>query len=199
MIRFEKVSFEQFLKDWSKDRPNPPTEKEKSVIKEIYDSIKLPKRSTEGSAGYDFYSPFNLHLPGEQLVMTPPRTPSIVTQNSYMYPEYNFMREYLCIPTGIRFVTDRKDIVLLCVPRSGLGFKHGFRLRNTTGVIDADYCNSDNEGHIMAKIGSEMPVDIEIGKAFMQGIIVPFLTVDDESTEDMQERNGGFGSTDGKS
>ncbi len=43
MRKFEKISFEQFIKDVKDDRM-------------LYDSIDLPKRSTKNSAGYDIKS-----------------------------------------------------------------------------------------------------------------------------------------------
>ena len=43
MRKFEKISFEQFIKDVKDDRM-------------LYDSIELPKRSTMKSAGYDIKS-----------------------------------------------------------------------------------------------------------------------------------------------
>jgi dUTP pyrophosphatase len=43
MRKFEKISFEQFIKDVKDDRM-------------LYDSIELPKRSTKNSAGYDIKS-----------------------------------------------------------------------------------------------------------------------------------------------
>ena len=43
MRKFEKISFEQFVKDVKDDRM-------------LYDSIELPKRSTKNSAGYDIRS-----------------------------------------------------------------------------------------------------------------------------------------------
>ena len=45
-----------------------------------------------------------------------------------------------------------KNVVLLIVPRSGLGFKYRLSLMNTVGVIDSDYSDADNYGHIMIKI-----------------------------------------------
>lgn len=71
------------------------------------------------------------------------------------------------------------------------------QLDNTVGIIDSDYYNSDNEGHIMAKLtndGNEgKTIDIEEGKGYMQGIFVPYgITEDDDATG---IRNGGFGST----
>ena len=41
--------------------------------------------------------------------------------------------------------------VLAIFPRSGLGFKYRLQLNNTVGIIDSDYFNSDNEGHILLK------------------------------------------------
>ena len=43
MRKFEKISFEQFVKDVKEDRM-------------LYDNIELPKRSTKKSAGYDIRS-----------------------------------------------------------------------------------------------------------------------------------------------
>ena len=56
--KFEKVSFEQYAKDFEMDQD----------VKEVYDNIKLPYRATKGSAGYDFYSPIDFTLqPGETI------------------------------------------------------------------------------------------------------------------------------------
>ena len=51
VAKFEKVSFEQFKKDWA------DTFYVTDGIEKIYEDIKLPKRATAGSAGYDFYEP----------------------------------------------------------------------------------------------------------------------------------------------
>lgn len=62
IAKFEKVSFEQFKKDWQGEHPQDTEE----VIREIYDGIRLPKRATAGSAGYDFFAPAAFTLkPGE--------------------------------------------------------------------------------------------------------------------------------------
>lgn len=156
MIKFEKVKKEQFDKDIS----------ENICAIGNYEDIKLPERSTEGSAGYDFYSPVKLDcIPGV----------------------------WYTIPTGIKFVTDRKDIVLLCVPRSGLGCKKHFALLNTIGVIDSDYQYAQNDGHIMIKFKVDIELSISPGDKILQGIIIPYLTVDEDETN--VKRTGGFGST----
>ncbi len=132
-----------------------------------YEAIKLPARATSGSAGYDFFAPCDISLsPGESIK----------------------------IPTGIRVCLDA-DAFLMCVPRSGLGFKHRIGMDNTVCIVDQDYFFSDNEGHIHCKLhnGGDHDVFIPRGSAYMQGIILPYLlTVDDDATG---VRNGGFGST----
>lgn len=168
MSHFEKVSFEQ----WKADCGIKGLEDEE--LKEWYDAIRLPGRATASSAGCDFYMPFNLGFePGSKWK----------------------------IATGVRWVcgdAEDRDKVLLIVPRSGLGFKYGIRLSNTVGVIDADYCDSDNEGHIIISLenpsGQRMP--LEEGKPFAQGIVVRYEVP--EGTESDAARNGGFGSTDVK-
>ena len=166
IAKFEKVSYEQFKKDLSSCFPN--FYKEEDMIKEIYDSIELPQRATTGSAGYDFKIPtFLLMSKGE---------------------------DYL-IPTGIRCNID-DGWVLKLYPKSGLGTKYGFELINTVGIIDSDYYYSDNEGHILAKIKHTQGtnyLEIHKGKAFMQGVFVPYGITTDDNANNI--RNGGFGST----
>lgn len=136
---------------------------------EVYSKLKKPHRATAMSAGYDFYSPFDFHLePG----MT------------------------IKIPTGIRAKMP-EDYVLMIYPRSGLGFKYRLQLNNTVGVIDSDYYNALNEGHIMIKITNDSnegkALDIKAGEAFAQGIFMQYGIVEDDDAKDI--RVGGFGST----
>ena len=53
IAQFHKVSFEQFAEGFQ----DTFGEMKEGELKEIYQSIKLPKRATAGSAGYDFYTP----------------------------------------------------------------------------------------------------------------------------------------------
>ncbi len=164
VAKFEKVSFEQFLKDWQKNIGSNEAE-----IKKIYDSISLPKRATKQSAGYDFYAPID------------------ITMNP---------NEVLLIPSGIRAKID-DGYVLMLFPRSSLGFKYRMQLNNTVGVIDADYYNAENEGHIMCKFMNDSrdgkQLHVEAGQGMVQGIFMSFgITVDDDAD---QVRTGGIGST----
>ena len=104
--------------------------------------------------------------------------------------------EVLLVPSGIRAKID-DGYVLMLYPRSSLGFKYRMQLNNTVGVIDADYYNADNEGHIMCKFMNDSrdgkQLNVEAGQGMVQGIFMSFgITVDDESNE---ERTGGIGST----
>ena len=64
IAKFHKVSYEQFKEGWT----DTFGKIEDGKIKEIYDGIRLPKRATSGSAGYDFYAPVTVVLkPGETI------------------------------------------------------------------------------------------------------------------------------------
>lgn len=134
-----------------------------------YNEIKLPQRATSGSAGYDFFSPIDFSLaPGETIK----------------------------IPTGIRSKINN-GWVLKIYPRSGLGFKFRLQLNNTVGIIDSDYYNSDNEGHIFIKFTNASnegkTVTIKKGEGFAQGIFLEYGITEDDDVSEI--RNGGFGST----
>ena len=64
IAKFHKVSYEQFREGFLDVFP----ETEEANLTEIYENLKLPKRATKGSAGYDFFTPVNIVLnPGESL------------------------------------------------------------------------------------------------------------------------------------
>lgn len=140
-------------------------------IKDIYEAILVPKRATKGSAGHDFYAPCSITLKPQETIK---------------------------IPTGIRVRMD-EGWVLQLFPRSSLGFKYSMQLNNTVGIIDSDYYDSSNEGHIFTKITNDSKelktIDLKRGEAFIQGIFLPFGICEDDACEDI--RDGGFGSTNG--
>ena len=80
-------------------------------------------------------------------------------------------------------------------PRSSIGFKYQVGLANTTGIIDSDYYNGDNEGHIMVKLVNhgDKVFSVNEGEKIVQGIFLQYgITVDDDANG---ERKGGLGST----
>ena len=167
MNKFEKISERQFFTDFAEYLNDECLDPRDS--KAVYNMIKLPKRATKGSAGYDMFAPYDITIPPKGTVK---------------------------VPTGIRVHLD-DDKFLAIYPRSGLGFKYKMQLYNSVGVIDADYSNSDNEGHIWAKFYNDSPdgktIIIKQGEAMCQCIIQQYFTTIDDIADGA--RNGGFGST----
>ena len=171
MAEFSNVSFQQFKNDWIDTFPELMNGLSNydidEHIRDIYDNIKLPKRATAQSSGYDFFSPMSF-------VLEP--------------------NDSIKIPTGIRCEMYDGWTMLLFI-RSSLGFKHGLSMPTSVSVIDSDYFDADNEGHIMVKLRNNgtKSVRVDKGDGFVQGVFVPFgITLDDNTTTD---RTGGIGST----
>lgn len=131
--------------------------------------VKLPKRSTKNSSGYDIFLADDVVLnPGERkLVFTDVK--------AYMQEG-----EYLALHV-----------------RSSVGVKKGVILSNGTGIVDADYVdNESNEGNIGLPLWntSDKEVTFNAGEHIAQGIFSKYYVVEDEMTE-YAKRSGGFGST----
>jgi dUTP pyrophosphatase len=173
--------------------------------------INLPQRSTTGSAGHDFEV-------AEDIVV-----PSILTLQRILEEEvadifanedgHDFVMRALTldemaaltkktkakptlVPTGIKCELNEPNTYLELSVRSSCPLKHWLILANGVGVIDADYYNNpDNEGHIYFQIINLSPYDIQLrkGDKIGQGIVKPYLTMDNDSATG--KRVGGFGST----
>ena len=131
--------------------------------------IKLPKRGTKNSAGYDICTPVDILIPPYGI------SEAIQTDIKAYMPE---------------------DEVLIIVPRSSIGFKKGLMLINTVGVIDSDFFeNPESDGNISFKFknltGKE--VIIKAGERVMQGIFIKYNTTDDDNS--ISDRIGGIGSS----
>lgn len=155
MRKFEKISETQWLMD--------------GFNQDAYAYIKLPKRATPNSAGYDLHSPISLIIePGEVAK----------------------------IPSGLKVCMDSSDVMFIII-RSSLGLKHNLSIPNQVGVIDSDYYNNpDNEGHfwICLKNNGDEPFIINVGDRISQAIFVNYNIV--EGDEPLNStRSGGFGST----
>lgn len=166
-MKFEKVSFDQFAADMEKWMP----ERWWEMYEVYYNSAKLPKRQTKGSAGYDIVSPMRLILePGEQVV----------------------------IPSGIRAVFSEEELEtwhLEVFVRSSVAIKRGLNIINQVEIIDADYFQGENGGDILLalKNTSRKIIEIEPGERICQGIFkIHGLTSDDDAEG---HRSGGVGST----
>ena len=184
-IKFEKVSFEQFCKDIIEPVIINEVELKTGVktvegARKLYDNIKLPRRATKGSAGYDFFAvqPYEISNIGEALY----------------------------IATGIK-VKMPKGVFLSLQDRSSIVTYKGLSLVSPS-QIDHDFSpNISNAGHVCPFIvkkflginesikGAHTVNRIEAGTALFQGVFVPYLwnPINETFTK---ERTGGYGSTD---
>ena len=207
---FEVIGKEQYRKDFD-------------INEEVV--IKLPRRATKGSAGYDCFAPVDIALEPGKDIKVPTGIRAYMKQGEVLmaFPRSGLGFKYYCRLANTVGIIDsdyyysdneghifiklrnegdkpliiRQGEVLMAFPRSGLGFKYYCRLANTVGIIDSDYYYSDNEGHIFIKLRNEgdKPLIIRQGEAMCQFIFVPFLLADGDSFENGEKRNGGFGST----
>lgn len=132
-------------------------------------TINLPKRATEDSAGYDFESAEEVVIPvgGTALVKT-----------------------------GVKVYMNKNEYLQVQI-RSSLAKDGGLMLHNSVGIVDADYAdNPKNEGEVMFLLYNAGRYDykIEKGQRIGQGIFLPYLTVDDE-VKVVKKREGGMGSS----
>lgn len=134
--------------------------------------FSLPKRSTEKSAGYDFFNP-------ERVEIAP----------------YKIGDNPALIKTGVK-AKMQDDEVLKLYNRSSNPKKKKLVIPNSVGIVDADYYgNEENDGEIgftFYNLSNEVVV-IEKGEKLGQGIFEKYLITDDDNAEG--KRTGGFGST----
>lgn len=159
-MRFEKIEFDLFKKDMSGFALDP------DAVRRAYDSIQLPERATEFSAGYDFYSPLKFYLPAGASIV---------------------------IPSGIRSVFKEAEKPLYHIKlyiRSSIGINDHIILTHGTGVIDPDYMEGIKIPLLnLGSVGKRF----EVGDRIIQGIIERYRTVDNDHSGGI--RRGGIGST----
>ncbi len=166
MNKFERVSESEYNKAVAND-----CSAKSGVIGVVaYEDIRLPRRATAWSAGYDFFSPISFKLKPGQSIKVP----------TFIKAQLNHGR------------------VLMIYPRSSYGFKYRMQLDNTVGIVDSDFFdNKSNEGHIFIKITNDSKtnktLEVNAGEAFAQGIIMGYEITDDDNT--IATRIGGIGST----
>ena len=131
--------------------------------------IRLPQRATEGSAGYDFFLPYNVTIEPKQEIL---------------------------IWTDIK-VQMEKEFVFEIVMRSSYGIKKSIMLKNIIGKIDSDYYeNKTNDGNIGVCLYNygEIKQILDIGEAFAQGTFFKYYITDDDNPIE-RKIIGGIGST----
>lgn len=135
------------------------------------DAIPLPDYATSGSAAMDLRACLDApHIlaPGERLP----------------------------VPTGLALNMMDPGLVAIVASRSGLSLKHGIRVAQGIGVIDADY---HGEIKVLLANDGEQPYTIQPGERIAQLLFQPVVQVGlrltDSFDTDTERGAGGFGST----
>lgn len=149
------------------------------MINEIIPEL-IPKRATKLSAGYDILSPVNMVCKaGENYFLD---TGVKLTDDD--------LAEDVIMIEDKAYMNYSKRFVALLLPRSSLGFKYGFKMDNTVGVIDSDYRDSIKIPFTVSK-----DMEIKMGDKIAQLVFIPFTVMKGEIVPSIF-RKGGFGSTD---
>lgn len=112
--------------------------------------VKIPTRSDDRSAGYDFYAPEDIVIPARSKI-------TIWTDIcAYMLP----------------------DEVLMLYVRSSIGIKKGLVLANGTGIIDSSYY-PNNIGICLLNM-NDHDVKILKNDRIAQGVFIKYLVADEE-------------------
>ncbi len=141
----------------------------KIKIKKLRENAVVPTRGSQQAAGYDLYAAID-----ETVTVHPHATEKIGTGLAVAVPEGYF---------GAIFA------------RSGLATKQGLRPANCVGVADSDY---RGEYIVALHNDTEEARVIEPGERIAQLVVMPYLAVDFEEADELDETGrgaGGFGST----
>lgn len=165
--------------------------------------IVMPVRKTKLSAGYDLVAAEDYIIPSAFQLAEEASNVWEVSPDEFVTLEqmgkFTKATNYkpTLVSTGMKCQLDPGTYLQLSV-RSSSPLKYWLMLANGVGIIDADYYNNpDNEGEIFLQIFNLSPFNIQIkkGEAIGQGIIVPWGITEDDIA--INERVGGFGSTNG--
>jgi dUTP pyrophosphatase len=151
----------------------------KVEIKAFRESAKIPKKATEGAAGYDLCASISEYT------------------NGMMVHPHNS----LIVPTGLN-VNIPEGYEIQIRPRSGLAAKHGVTVLNTPGTIDCDYSGDgeDFELKIILFNHNKVPFIINDGDRIAQMVVAKLAAHELVEVEEFSEtanksRKGGLGST----
>lgn len=138
-------------------------------IKRLRESVSLPVRQTDGSAGFDLHAAIDTPItvqPGETEV----------------------------IPTGLAMEIPNGYAGMIFT-RSGLGVKHGMVVKNGVGVIDSDY---RGELRVALYNCDKEPYTVTPDERVAQLVLLPvgvFPITEVQELDDTERGTGGFGST----
>ena len=148
-------------------------------IKAFRETAVIPKKATEGAAGYDLCA----CIPD-------------FTSGMMIHPHSS-----LIVPTGLN-VNIPEGYEIQIRPRSGLAAKHGVTVLNTPGTIDCDYSGDgeDFELKVLLFNHNKIPFQINNGDRIAQMVVAKLaphelVEVEEFGQTANKSRKGGLGST----
>jgi dUTP pyrophosphatase len=131
-------------------------------------AVPLPAYQTDGAAGFDLAASADMTVqPGEVAL----------------------------VPTGL-VVEVPAGYFLGIFARSSTPLRRGLVIPNGVGIIDSDYCGPRDEIKVQVLNFTSAPVDVHRGDRLAQAILIPFVRVEwEETDEPAAPDRGGFGST----
>lgn len=144
--------------------------KKKISLHRLDPSLPLPQYETNGSFAFDFLAR---------------KTTTIAPQTLGLIP-------------GNVIVACPDNLALLVLPRSSTFRKKSLIFPHSIGLIDGDYCGSEDEIMIQVFNFSDEPITVDKGEKIAQGLFVQTAKVDflEVAAESLGASRGGFGSTD---
>lgn len=151
VARFEKVTFEQFKKDFMDKFGDHYSNDD---ILQIYQNIKIPKRATKGSAGHDISIPFSISVAATDTLMIPT---GLRCEMKNDYVMLVFPRSSLGIKIGIQLVNQTGVI-----------------------DSDYAHADNEGHIFVCLKNTSSKVVHFEKGQNVVQAVFIPFGVADKE-------------------
>jgi len=170
--------------------PQRPSTRPPIVIELLHDDAQMPRRATEGSAGYDLFA----YVRGRRIRCSDAtRTWDVdVSTNDDCFLELAPDLMAL-VPLGFKARLPQGYEAQIR-PRSGAAFKKGLAMPNSPGTVDSDY---PDEWMVIIRNAAPVTVRIAHGERIAQMILQRFEVLEFEEglVEATTSRKGGFGST----
>ena len=141
---------------------------QKAQIKRIDTTLPLPQYETGGSVGFDILAREETEVPPKEIKLIPG---NIIVK----------------VPEGY---------MLMVASRSSTPKKKGLTPPHGLGIIDHDYCGSQDEIKIQVYNFTDNSVIVRRGEKIAQGVFIKIDKLEWEEVEEMEDKSrGGFGST----
>lgn len=157
VAKFEKVSKDQFLKDYI-DTFGGSVEQAEAV----YDAVKLPQRATSGSAGYDFFTPIDFELKPGETIKIPTGIRARMDEDWVLML---FPRSGL----GFKYRLQLNNTVGI--------IDSDYYGSDNEGHIFCKITNDSNENKT---------VELKCGSGFAQGLFLPYGITEDDATDSVR-------------